>query len=477
MVSGKLANYTDYRDSGVSWLGAVPTHWPVVRLKNAVSKIVGGSTPSSTESAYWDGDIVWVTPVDVGRGNRLLQSSRTITREGLRACSAELVPAGSIIVTCRAPVGNAALAGVSLCTNQGCKALIPDRTKIMPEFGLSLIRVLQQELQSLATGTTFTEISTSKLSIVPIPLPPIGEQRAIVKFLHYMDTRIRRYIHAKQKTIALLNEHKQVIIQRAVTRGLNPHARFKSSGLKSLRDVPTHWEIRKLQQITDHGRPIMYGIVLPGPDVDTGVYIVKGRNCEPGQLRPGCLSRTTYEIEATHARSRLRRNDVVFAIRGGVGATEMVPAELEGANLTQDAARIAPGKGIDPRWLLYALRAPAIQEQVHARVVGATVRGINIRDLKRVDVPVPPPDEQLAIAAFLDESSAAIDTLVGRVNTEIRLVREFHINLITDVVTGKLDVREVATQLPEDDEDLDLTEDPGGSDDVDHDVVPEEANA
>jgi type I restriction enzyme S subunit len=239
-----LKPYPVMKDSGVPWLGEVPEHWEVRRLKHAFRKIVGGSTPASTEPIYWDGDVVWVTPADISRTARLATSLRRITREGLRSCSSELVPPGSIVVTSRAPVGNVAIAETELCTNQGCKALVATAAVVNPVFGFHVLTTLKGELQSLATGTTFTEISTSRLCAVAIPLPPLPEQAAIVRFLDYADRRIRRYIRAKQKLIELLEEQKQAIIHRAVTRGLDPNVRLKPSGVEWLGDVPEHWDVR-----------------------------------------------------------------------------------------------------------------------------------------------------------------------------------------------------------------------------------------
>jgi type I restriction enzyme S subunit len=260
------------------------------------------------------------------------------------------------------------------------------------------------------------------------------EQSAIIRYLDHADRRILRYVGAKQKLIKLLDEQKQVIIHRAVTRGLDPNVRLKPSGVEWLGDVPEHWEIKLLHQITDRKRPIMYGIVLPGLNVDDGVYIVKGGNCEPGRLRPEKLSRTTFEIEARYARSRLIAGDIVFAIRGGVGAAEIVPPELTDANLTQDAARIAPGDGVHSRWLLQAVRAPAFQKHARSRVVGATVQGINIRDLKRIELALPPLSEQVGIARFLEEATASGAAVRSRALGEIELLRAYRTRLIADVV-------------------------------------------
>ena len=241
MIDG-LRPYPEYKDSGVAWLGEVPGHWEVRRLKQAFCKIVGGSTPSSAEAGFWDGDLVWVTPADISKNVRLRDSLRRITRDGLKACSSELVPRGSIIVTSRAPVGNVAIAETDLCSNQGCKSLVATPTVVNPMFGFHLLSTLKGELQSLATGTTFTEISTSRIGTVSMPLPPLPEQAAIVRFLDHADRRIRRYIRAKQKLIKLLEEQKQAIIHSAVTRGLDPKVRLKPSGVEWLGDVPEHWD-------------------------------------------------------------------------------------------------------------------------------------------------------------------------------------------------------------------------------------------
>lgn len=114
-------------------------------------------------------------------------------------------------------------------------------------------------------------------------------------------------------------------------------------------------------------------------------------------------------------RSRLKTGDLVYAIRGSVGDVAMVPNELEGANLTQDAARVAYTGSTHGVWLLHMLRSSAMFAQVEAGALGATIRGINIRDLKRALIPLPPPREQVGIAAFLDRETAKIDALMAKV--------------------------------------------------------------
>jgi len=166
----------------------------------------------------------------------------------------------------------------------------------------------------------------------------------------------------------------------------------------------------------------MYGIVLPGPNVDAGIPIVKGGDVRPHRLKLELLNRTTPEIEAPYARARLRHNDVVYAIRGGIGDAELVPAELKDANITQDAARISPALGIQPMWLLYALKSSPVFAQLEQGAVGATIRGINIFDLKRARIPVPPPSERDQISAYLIEMTQEIDLVIEKSRRSINLM-------------------------------------------------------
>jgi type I restriction enzyme S subunit len=182
----------------------------------------------------------------------------------------------------------------------------------------------------------------------------------------------------------------------------------------------------------------MYGIVLPGPDVPDGVLLVKGGDVEAGRLKPELLARTTPEIEAPFARARLRGGDLLVSIRGSFGAVAQVPDELEGANITQDAARVAPAGDVEGRWLFHALRSRFVYGQLAAVVRGATVRGVNIRDLKRVKVPVPPRQRQAAVAAQLDEAATHSEALLRTLDRQLALLDERRRCIITSTLDAAL---------------------------------------
>ncbi len=485
-----LRPYPAMKDSGVPWLGEVPEHWEVQRLRNLADMRVSNVDKHTKDD---EEPVRLCNYVDVYKNDYLRPSMglmrATATRDQVERFR---LAVGDVLITKDSEawndIGVPALVretAADLVSGYHLALLRPFEKRLWGEYLLRALqsKAAQYQFHVEANGVTRYGLSHAAIKSVWLSAPPLPEQAAIVRFLDHADRRIRRYIRAKQKLIKLLEEQKQAIIHRAVTRGLDPNVRLKPSGVEWLGDVPEHWEVKRLHQVTDPSRAIMYGIVLPGPNVDDGIYIVKGGNCEPGRLRPELLSRTTFEIESRYARSRLAARDIVFAIRGGVGAAELVPPELAGANVTQDAARIAADSGIDPRWLLHAVRAPIFREHVKSQVVGATVRGINIRDLKRIELVVPPAEEQVQIIDYLEGATKDVVAASDRARREVDLLGEYRARLIADVVTGKLDVREAAARLPdeaEEPEPLDEIEAEAETDEAGADVtdeVPEEAEA
>ena len=436
--------YHAYRDSGAKWLREVPTHWDVKRLK-ALFKVVNGATPKTTAPEYWDGKIVWVTPDDLGKLSHfeIRSTKRRITDEGYDSCGARLVPEGSLVLSTRAPIGHLAIAGIPLCTNQGCRSLV-FRHLAIPRYFYFQFLAARPAIASLGQGSTFAELASDALNEVQIVEPPLAEQSAIATFLDRETAKIDSLISKKEHLIELLQEKRAALIGRIVTKGLDPEVPTKDSGIEWLGEIPVHWDVKRLEHLTPSNRRIMYGIVLPGPHVEDGIPIVKGGDVSPERLRLDGLSRTSKEIERRYAKSRLHTGDLVYAIRGSIGDVAMVPDELECANLTQDAARVAYGGDSYGLWLLYLLKSRAVLAQMEAGALGATIRGINIRDLKRAVIPVPPRTEQHVIADYLHDESVRTDTLIARVNEAIDRFKELRAALISAAVTGKIDVREEA---------------------------------
>ncbi|MFL0069905.1 restriction endonuclease subunit S [Tenacibaculum maritimum] len=205
------------KDSGVEWLGEIPEHWEVVKLSH-YSEVIGGSTPRSNVDEYWEGDISWVTTDDLGKvkNKTINQSRRTITEKGLSSCSASLVPENSLIISCRAPIGHLAINKMPTATNQGCKSIVPKEFYIT-DYLYYFFVTAKKDLQSLGTGSTFIEISTSDLKNYKVLKPSIKEQNEIVSYLDVKMLKLDLVFEEITKSIQKLKAYRQSLISEAVT--------------------------------------------------------------------------------------------------------------------------------------------------------------------------------------------------------------------------------------------------------------------
>ncbi len=272
-----------------------------------------------------------------------------------------------------------------------------------------------------------------------LPISDLAMQRRIADFLDRETAVIDQLVDKSQRFVALAHERWLAVLDNEILGLSYSASSFRPVVHPTISRIPSSWTLTPLKHLTDERRPIMYGIVLPGPNVPDGVMIVKGGDVKPDRLNPATLCRTAVEIESKYVRSRLRAGDLVIAIRGSIGDIEIVPAEIEGANLTQDAARIAPRRGVLNTWLRYALRAPSVFAPLEAKTLGAAVRGINIFDLKRVLVPTPSWDEQVAISNRLAVTEERITALKAKAELFTNRLQELRSALITAAVTGQID--------------------------------------
>jgi type I restriction enzyme, S subunit len=426
--------YPAYKNSGVDWLGQIPEHWTVSRISE-LTTLINGYPFDSEYFVRADG-----TPLIRIRD---LNSTETEVNYIGPIVENVWIKSGDVIIGMDGDFNVARWRGRRGLLNQRmcCLRMREDTDS---RFIAYLLPIPLKVINDLTYSTTVKHLSSSDVRKIRLGRPTGPDQRAIATFLDRETAKIDALVAEKERLIALLQEKRATIITRAVTKGLDPSVPMKDSGVEWLGAIPAHWEVKRLWHLTPSNRQIMYGIVLPGPNVDDGVPIVKGGDVSPARLRLDRLSRTTFEIESAYVRSRLKGGDIVYAIRGSIGEVAMVPDELEGANLTQDAARVAYTSASYGRWLLYALKSQAVFSQLEAGALGATIRGINIRDLKRALIPVPPRAEQEAIASFLLRETTKFDGLMARIQGAIDRLKEFRTALISAAVTGKIDLREEA---------------------------------
>ena len=306
-------------------------------------------------------------------------------------------------------------------------------------------------------------VNERQLEVLPVLVPPLREQAAIVRYLDYVDRRIRRYVSAKRKLIALLEEEKQAVISQVVTRGLDPNVRLKPSGVDWLGDVPEHWEVWRLgylakkfgSGITPRGGATVYE--------ESGVPFLRSQNVHFGGLRMEDVARISPRLHGELSSSHVKPGDVLLNITGAsIGRACSVPDDFVEANVNQHVCIIRPNRSyLIPNLLAAYLSTPMLQREIRFEQSGASREGLTLRSIRNFKVLVPPLHEQTTIVDHLDAATADIDTATASARRQIELAQEYRTRLIADVVTGKLDVREAAAQLPDEGDDRDSTEEDG----------------
>ena len=283
---------------------------------------------------------------------------------------------------------------------------------------------------------------------IPLFVPPLPEQAAIVHYLDHVEERIRRYIRSKQKLIRLLEEEKQAAIDLAVTRGLDPNVRLKPSGVEGLGDVPTHWVLAQLGRIGDFYKG---GGGTKEDQVDIGLPCVRYGDIYMEHEYHIEHSRSYISRERSSDYTPIQYGDILFAGSGetideiGKSAANLITGE---AYCGGDVILFRPGVEVNPRFMGYASDCSQSVHQKSCMGRGITVMHIYSSELKYMRLALPPVHEQAAIVAYLDKATADIDTAIRRTLRQIELLQEYGTGLIADVVTGKLDVREASAELP-----------------------------
>ena len=436
--------YPVMKPSNVEWLGAVPEHWEARRLKTILADRVTDG-PHLTPTFVASG-VPFLSVDGIQSGELVFEDCRYVSLEDHVEFSKKAVPRrGDLLLGKAASTGKLARVKVDFeFSIWSPLALIrPDQSQVLSEFLEYALKDVsaQVQIEMLCTLNTQKNIGMADIPRLIVALPPLDEQAAIVRYLDHADRRISRYIRAKQRLIELLEEEKQVIIHRAVTRGLDPDVRLKPSGVEWLGDVPEHWEVARLGSLL-HER----GETNRDGAVTHVLSLLRHRGVIPYDQKGRIGNKKSEDITRYKV---VRPDDIVMncmnVIIGSVGLSSYTGC------LSPVYYILVARHGNNPRYLDAIFQVPTFHRSLIKIGNGILAHRMRIpmELLKCELLPRPPAEEQMAIVRHLDHASANIDTTIGRALREIELLREYRTRLIADVVTGKLDVREAAAALPE----------------------------
>ncbi len=423
--------YPAYKPSGVEWLGQVPEHWASRRL---------GFFFAERREKVSDKDFQALSVTKDGIVPQLDTAAKTDDGDN-RKC----VRTGDFVINSRSDrKGSSGLSRLDGSVSLICTVLRPQES-IQGGFIHHLLRSVsfQEEFYRFGKGIVADLWSTnySAMSGITLAMPPLEEQESIASFLDRETAKIDALIAEQQRLIELLQEKRQAVISHAVTKGLNPDAPMKDSGVEWLGEVPVHWQILELKHLKKEGTSITYGIVQAGPNIEDGIPYIRTSDMAGDQLKLATCQRTSLEIDESYARSRVAEGDLVVAIRATVGKVLEVPVELDGANLTQGTAKFSPGPKVCAKFLKSSFEANYCQSQIMSYAKGATFLEITLDVLRRLELAIPPLSEQQEIVQYLTGATAQLGDLLVAAEQMISLLQERRSALISAAVTGQIDVR------------------------------------
>lgn len=448
-----IAKYDQYKPSGVDWLGSVPHHWVVMPIRLA-AKLESGHTPSRSKPGYWENcDIPWFTLGDVwqirdGITDRVFATKEKVSKLGLANSAARLLPRGTVILSRTASVGFAAIMGVDMATTQDFANWVCSR-KLKPEFLLYVFRAMSGEFERLRMGSTHNTIYMPDISAMRFALPPLEDQEAIVRFLARETAKIDELVAEQRRLIELLKQKRQAVISHAVTKGLNPHAPTKPSGIDWLGKIPAGWTLSRVKFIVQHDAGLQMGpfggMLLDLEPIDTGFKVFGQENTISGDFTLGrrWVSQDRYRELEKYA---LAEGDLVLTRKGSLGNARVVSVLPQPGIIDSDTIRIRVDARVAlARFLALLLHeAEYVSRQIDLAKRGAILPGVNTSTIANLYVVLPPLAEQERILNHLEFESQRFDALERETSRAVEILHERRTALISAAVTGKIDVRGLA---------------------------------
>ena len=443
LEKSNLGQYPEYGIAGIPDLEQVPLHWKVRCLgqMGTLAKGIGGNKDDERPEGF-----PCVRYGDLYTTHKFfIEETRSFITKEDRSSYTEIMLGDVLFAASGETTEEIGKSAVNLINGPaycgGDIILFRPTADLHPRYCGYVFDCQPMAVQKAIMGRGFTvhHIYGRQLKYLRFPIPPPGEQAAIVRFLDHADEQIQRYIAGKERLIALLQEERQALIHQAVTRGLDPCVRLKPSGVEWLGDVPEHWRIRKGKRLFSPRRE------LAKPN-DIQLSATQAYGVIPQDEYERRIGRRVVKISLhLDRRQHVEVGDFVISMRSFEGGLERAWAT---GCVRSSYVVLRPTYEVDVEFFSYVLKSQAyIQALQSTANFIRDGQDLNFNNFCAVDLPFPPVDEQRQTSVALGEAIAAIGTTIAGARRQIDLMNEYRTRLIADVVTGQLDVREAAAQL------------------------------
>lgn len=410
----------------------------------AAFDVRNGATPASGEPSYWNGDIPWVGPADLGKlkSRTIERGERSITPEGYESCGTQMVPAGSIILSIRAPIGHMAIASQAMCFNQGCRGLVP-RQMVSSQFAFWALSACKPLLEAAGQGTTFVELGRDKLRAERIPLPDLPTQKAIADFLDRETVRIDQLIEKKGRLVEALQSKRISLISEAVTTGIDDSLDLVETNSQFVPKVPHGWKLWRLKHLADVRGGLTIGRAVPIERPVIPVSYLRVANVQAGWIDLSDVAET-HVTSAEVEKYSLAEGDVLMNEGGDndkLGRGAVWTAPFHPCLHQNHVFCVRPRERHYAEWISLATNAQYARDFFFLHSNQSTnLASISRSNLQQFPVAIPPHGEMRDLLSRVHAALARIDRVISAVRTSIEGLREFRSALITAAVTGQMDV-------------------------------------
>jgi type I restriction enzyme S subunit len=437
-----IKKYPSYKDSTIEWIGEMPEHWSLSRIKS-LTKTKSGTTPQSGLSQYYDNGIYfWVRTTDLNN-NRLHSSEFKVTAVAREHYNLISIPIGSVLLAMyggMGTIGKNAILQQEVTINQSVCAIFPNNKKFVSEYLWYYIQYFRPHWEIFAdSARKDPNINQEAIKRLWVPLPPLSQQKTIATYLDTKTAQIDRKIDLLTQKAKLYQELRRSIINETVTRGLDRSVTMKDSEIDWIGEIPEHWEVKRVKDI---------GLVVLGKMLDSTAssdkcycYYLKSKNI-------GWIKVNTSNIEQMYFSStemkycRIKYGDLLLSEGGEVGKTSIWGNEIDECYIQNSVQKITIYKNNFSRYFLYQSVLLGQIKYYDSIVNHVSIKHLTKEKLSKVVWLCPPLYEQKTIATYLDTKTAQIDQIIQNINTQIEKLKELRKTLINDVVTGKIRVTE-----------------------------------
>ena len=443
-----LPTYPEYKPSGLPWMGEIPAHWKVAAVKWNYAIQLGKmlqnepKNPADVETPYLKAQHVQWFSVRTTDAPTMWASPRDIEHFGIRK--------GDLLVCEGGEGGRSAIVGdvPPGCIIQNALHRVRPRGNCRNDYLLYVMSEIGRAgwFNAINNAVTIPHFTVQKFRSLKVPIPPIEEQAAIARYLTHKDNLIQRWLSAKRRLLASLKQLRKSTIHYAVIHGLDPdNTHMKPSGIPWLDEIPAHWQTIPLKHWVRINQAVLPENTDPNYEfryIDIGSIGTGVRVEEPEKMR--------FETAPSRARRIVRNGDTIFStVRTYLKAVWFADDPDDDLICSTGFAVFTPRQNTSQKFVSYVAQSDSFINRVTANSFGVTYPAINTSRLGSLRVPVPPLEEQAAIAEYLDDRIAKIDAAIAVTSRLIDLMEQYRKSLIHELVTGARDVRKAAAAIPD----------------------------